>query len=495
MNRLLSRRTMLRGAGGVALTLPWLESLAPKNARASDAVRKRFLPIFLPNGAAELWKPETPGSGSGWQLSSVLQPLTALKSKLTVLTNLENYSAFNSKDAFPKVEPSHGRQPGGWLTCMDPETVRTQLKVGEANIPSVDQRIAKFLATQAQLPLPSLQVGLSTAFSYCDGQPCSNSRSISWDYSNHPLYKLVDPLEVFNQLAAVATPSTPTGSGGPDPALLKRVALNKSVLDAALANTNATRLRLGMQDQQRLDEFLTALRAVEVKATQASAGMGGLACTPIAKPTMSDPNKPVNNNDYARQNSATYYKGTHADVMNDLIVMAFQCDATRVISYMLEDERSEFTYDHVTRRTFTQTGSTEVGGTCPAYHNGGQHGTQDDFASITWWNVGKVAELCSKLDAIKEENGQTLLDNTLVMFGGAMHGSNHNCSELPMVLIGGGGGTFKTDQHVVFQQRWLRDLHHTVMTRMFGMSGPDVDGFGMERADQPKTEIKEILAV
>ena len=62
-------------------------------------------------------------------------------------------------------------------------------------------------------------------------------------------------------------------------------------------------------------------------------------------------------------------------------------------------------------------------------------------------------------------------------------------------LIGSGGGTFKTDQHVVFEKRWLRDLHHTVMTRMFGMSGPDVDGFGMERADQPRTEVKEILAV
>jgi len=163
----------------------------------------------LPNGAAELWKPLTPGSGAAWQLSSVLQPLSALKPKLTVLTNLENYSAFNSELPFPKVEPSHGRQPGGWLTCMDPEVVRTQLKVGEANIPSVDQRIAKFLAAQEQIPISSLQVGLSTAFSYCDGQPCSNSRSISWDYSNHPLYKLVDPLEVFNQLVAVRSPASP----------------------------------------------------------------------------------------------------------------------------------------------------------------------------------------------------------------------------------------------------------------------------------------------
>jgi hypothetical protein len=67
---------------------------------------------------------------------------------------------------------------------------------------------------------------------------------------------------------------------------------------------------------------------------------------------------------------------------------------------MLEDERSEFTYNHVTRRRFSETGSVEVSGTCPEYHNGGQHGTQDDFATITWWNATKVAELCEKLDAI-----------------------------------------------------------------------------------------------
>jgi hypothetical protein len=175
--------------------------------------------------------------------------------------------------------------------------------------------------------------------------------------------------------------------------------------------------------------------------------------------------------------------------------MAFQCDATRVITYMLEDERSEFAYDHVTKRTFTQDASTETSGKCGEYHNGGQHGDQNEFATITWWNVGKVAALCSKLDAIMEEDGKTVLDNTFVMFGGAMHGSDHACNRLPLALIGSGGGTFNTDQHVKFDRRWLRDLHFTVMTRMYGMSGADVDSFGVDRGNAPKTEIKEILAI
>jgi hypothetical protein len=489
MNRSLSRRAVLRGAG-VALALPWMESLQPKSALAQAEVRKRYLPIFLPNGAAEAWTPVGQGVGAAWKLSGVLDPLLPFKAKTTILTNLENGTSFNANGG-SSVEPSHGRQPGAWLTCQDPAVARMALGLAEANIPSIDQRIAKFLGSVT--PIPSLQVGLSTTESFCDGQPCSNSRTVSWGENNLPMYKLVDPLEVFNKMVGFAMPTMPGMTPMPDPELQKRLAMNKSVLDAVINNANATKAKLGRLDQQRLSDFLDSVRAVEIKATMASSGMGGLACTPIAAPTISTMANPIHTENFARQNSETYNKGTHADVMNELIVMAFQCDATRVITYMLEDERSEFAYDHVTRRTFSAESSTEASGTCGEYHNGGQHGNQDDFATITWWNVGKVAALCQKLDMLTEENGKTVLDNTFILFGGAMHGSNHACNELPMALIGSGGGTFKTDQHVEFTRRWLRDLHHTVMTRMYGMTGADVESFGADRADVPRSEISEIL--
>ena len=75
-----------------------------------------------------------------------------------------------------------------------------------------------------------------------------------------------------------------------------------------------------------------------------------------------------------------------------------------------------------------------------------------------------------------------------------MHGSNHSCGSLPIALIGSGGGKLKTDQHVAFTKRWLRDLHFTVMKDVFGMSGTGVDDFGVARADVPYMQIKEILA-
>ncbi len=475
MNR-FPRRLVLRGAG-VALTLPWLESLLPtKQAQAQAATApKRYMPIFLPNGASENWKPPSQGVGAAWTLGPVLDVFAALKSKVNVLTNFENGSVFNT-DGSEGVEPSHGRQPGAWLTGKSPDLEKERLgNIAEANGISIDQIMAKHAAFAGKTALASLQVGLSTVESNCDGQPCSNSRSISWAAPTQPMYKQVDPLEVFNKIVGVKAVADP-----------KRMARNKSIIDAVLENAARTQTKLGASDRVRFQEFIDAVREVEKRVTAVSMGMGGVACSAIDQPTMATVSSKA-----PRQTTGTYNKGTHADVMNDLIVMALQCDATRIVTYMLEDERSEFTYDHVKVRTFSATGSTEGSGTCPEYHTGGQHGSADAFASITRWNAGKVVELATKLDAIKEADGSSILDNTVMFFGGAMHGSNHKCNELPTMLIGGGKLGLAQDQHIVFTKRPMRDLHYTMMQKVFDMS--DVTDFGYDRTGAPIKVISELI--
>ena len=486
MNNIFSRRTLLRGAG-VALALPWLESLQPRSAiAASGTAPIRYMPIYLPNGAPDFWVPN--GTTSNWTLGSILDPLSALKSKVTILKNLENGSAFNANGG-SSVEPSHGRQPGGWLTCVDGYTVKHRLgTTQEANGISVDQIMAMH-ANFAGTPLPSMQVGLSTVHSSCDAPcegggscQCSVSRSVSWHTETQPMYKKVDPLTVFNLIAGVAMP----GTNNDPAAAAKRIALKKSILDGALESATATRARLSVADQARMDEFLDSVRAVELKATMVSEGMGGMACTLGTKPTM-----PTVTEDGIRQTTAKYNKGTHADAMNDLIVMAFQCNVTRIVTYMLEDERSEFVYDHVQKRTFTADTSTMSNGTCPEYHTGGQHGTPDDFASITRWNVSKVADLATKLDAIKEGNGLSILDNTVIFLGACMHGSDHACDRLPALLIGGAGGKLKTNQYISLNKRPLRDLHFTMMNSVFDMKQTN---FGANLTGAPISIINEIVA-
>jgi hypothetical protein len=474
---------VLRGAG-VALALPWLESLAPRAARAqSTSVRRRFLPIFLPNGASDFWRPASAGSGDEWRLSSVLEPFGAtIKAKLSVVTNLENGSVFNP-DGSASIEPSHGRLAGAWLTCVNAAEARSKLAVAEANGISVDQVLAQHDAFKSQAPLASLEVGLSTPLSSCDGEPCSSSRSVSWASSTLPLYKFVDPLQVFERIVGVARPTDPG-----DPAAVEaqnRVTRNRSVLDAVLENAQRTRARLGTSDQRRMDEFLDSVRAVERRVTGVSAGMGGLACNPAA-PSIA---KIEQSAAAPRQTTATYDKGLHADAMNHVIAMAFECDVTRVISYMLEDERSEFTYDHVQERAFTPESSTPKSGNCPEYHLA-QHQGGDVFASITWWNVGKVAELCRKLDDIEEGDGMSVLDNCVVLFGGCMHGGNHLADELPLALIGGSNLGLKNDQHLVLDKRPLRDLYFTLLNEVYGLGVTD---FGQNLTGAPPTTIAELL--
>jgi Protein of unknown function (DUF1552) len=483
MSRLLSRRALLRGAG-VALALPWLPSLLPRrlSAQAADLPR-RFLPIFLPNGASELWRPAQAGRGDAWKLTSVLEPFgAALKGKLSIVTNLENQSVFNTDGA--SIEPSHSRLAGAWLSCVDATKVRAQLASPEANGITVDQVLAQHATFKHQTTLASLQVGLSTPLGSCDGEPCSSTRSISWASSTQPMYKLVDPLEIFERMVGVVQPLDPT-----EPAALearKRVQREQSVLDAVQENAERTRARLGTSDQRRMDEFLESVRAVERRVTGVSAGMGGLACTTRSAPTLAR----VEQSALApRQTTENYDKGQHADAVNDLIVMAFECDVTRIVSYMLEDERSEFTYDHVEERTFTEDSSTPKGGPCPEYHLA-QHAGGDVFASITWWNVGKVADLCRKLDAIAEAPGVSVLDNCVVMLGACMHGGNHLATELPLALVGGGNLGLQTDQHLVLEERPLRDLYVTLLRDVYGA---DVADFGQHVGGVPPATITELL--
>jgi hypothetical protein len=484
-NRSFSRRTLLRGAG-VALALPWLDSLEPRPVRAQAAeVPRRFLPIYLPNGSHDFWRPTSAGSGDAWGLSSILEPFGAsLKPKLSIVTNLENGSVFN-RDGSAHVEPSHGRLGGAWLTCVDAAAVRSQLGLDEANGISVDQVLAQHPAFRDKSALASLQVGLSTPLSNCDGVPCSSSRSVSWASPTQPMYKLVDPLEVFHRIAGVAQQPDPGGAAAIE--AQKRLARNKSVLDAVLENATRTRARLGAGDQRRMDEFLDSVRTVERRVVGVSASMGGLACTLPAVDGMRSVEQSAT---APRQDTPSYSRELHADAMNDLIAMAFECDVTRVISYMLEDERSEFTYDHVQERAFTVDSSTPKGGACPEYHVA-QHAGGDVFATITWWNIGKVADLCRKLDAIKETNGVSVLDNSVVFLGACMHGGDHEGDQLPAALIGGANLGLKTDQHLVLDRRPLRDLYFTLLNDIFGLS---VSDFGQNLTGAPPTKIDQLLS-
>jgi hypothetical protein len=181
--------------------------------------------------------------------------------------------------------------------------------------------------------------------------------------------------------------------------------------------------------------------------------------------------------------------------MNDLIVTALECDVSRVISYMLDNSRSDLTYDWVERRDF-EAGGVVTSGTAGSYHasqHGGLHNT--DFASICHWMINVVADLATKMDAVPDGEG-TLLDNSLIMFSSDMHHGDHAAWDLPMALLGSGGGTFRQGEHIVLTEdvadaRQMRDFLFTIMNGYFDLG---VTAFGEDARGVPNALIEEILA-
>jgi hypothetical protein len=471
----LSRRAVLRGAG-VCLALPYLESL---RVQAQAAPSKRLVACYFPNGTSAMHWPVS-GKGSDYTLSPILQPLAKYKSRLSVFTNLENYSCAQENQG---VEPSHSRLCGAFLTCVDSDKVSKEMKAEIANGISFDQVIAQKMST----PLRSLELGLSTLNSSTDGRHAALSRSLAWASPTQPLYKEVNPQAVFDRLVAAGA-----REGVLDPQAAaqaaRRKALRLSALDFVRESATSLSAKLGREDRPKLDEYLTAVHSLEERTRGLSDEIeeqSNAMCKLIQRPTQT----------YALNVSNGYSRATHASLMNELIVMALRCDVTRVITLMLDDARSDFVYDHVAQRKFSATASVEGTGKCGGYH-GLQHAgdSNDGFASINWWFSTQMAALCDLMSAVPEGDG-TLLDHTLILYGGSMHGGDHDARPLPMALLGGTKVGIRQNQHLDYSStaagKPLRDLYYTILNGYFELG---VSSFGASVTGQKNQLISELLA-
>ena len=501
-NATVARRTFLRGSG-VALALPALQSLIPRRARAqATTAPRRFVPIYFPNGAGLEWW-DLKGSGKAWQPGPIMRPLLPVKAKTLVVRNMGNYTwrrdllTMSPKWYMPtpRVDlgtlmpagsfnlPTHSRQPGAMLACVDGDGVRrdmgVQVTTSPVNSITADQVIAQKLA--GKTPVNSLQLGLLNGPGLLDDRHSAFSRNMSWSDAKTPMGKELNPQAVFDAL--VAGGAGATGSmASPDvaAAAARRRALDKSALDALVSSTASVQRRLSTGDRAQLDQFLTGVRELEQRVVTVvpPAMTGGPACKPIARPAASTDG---NQDPVARMR-----------VMNDLIVMALQCDVTRVITYMLDNSRSDLVYSHVPRHDFTK--DVAATGMAGQYHGSQHAGLRDiTFASITNWQLGVAADLAQKMDKVIEGEA-TLLDNSLLMLFSDMHHGDHAGFDLPLVLMGG-RGVFRNDECVVLPEnpemsRQYRDLYFTVMNRFFNLG---VTSFGDDMRKIPNAIIQELL--
>ncbi|HXI60390.1 MAG TPA: DUF1552 domain-containing protein [Polyangia bacterium] len=410
----LSRRRFL-GGGAVVVGLPFLESMIPKAARAesSQGAAKRLLYWWIPNGVwMDSFRPTT--TGTGYAMPPVLAALEPLRSDFSVVTGLQN------DPAKPDQIGDHASGTSGFITCVHALKSTTNIRLGI----SADQVAANgLLKNGIKTRVQSLQLGIDGGSSAggCDsGYSCAYSRNVTWADALTPLPKVTDPLQAFQKLFMGYDPTASAAD------VARRRAYDKSVLDYVTGDISSLTVKLGKTDAAKLDQYLTGVRALEGEVMNAASG--NASCGTGTPPPA----------------AATDYP-THVKLMLDLIVLAFQCDATRVVSFMQGNSTSNQTYPFLTAN-----GAPINAGHHNISHHGGNPNNIAQLIAINTWTFQQVAYFLSKLKAIPDGPlGSNLLTNSAIFISSDISdGDRHNHNDMPIVLAGHGGGALKPGQHV-----------------------------------------------
>jgi hypothetical protein len=437
----LSRRAILRGFGA-AIALPWLEAMP---ARAGGGP-KRFGVFFLPNG---MWMPDfTPATtGSAYAMPPLLEPLAGVRDQLLVLSGLHN--------TFAGGEP-HSAAVGALLSGRATSTEPFDALEGGI---TVDQVIAQAVGQATRFP--SVQLGSESTFVCGVGgllgreAECGHLWDVSWADAATPLVKETRPQQVFDRLFG------DVGVQESAAAREKRRRYEQSILDAVLDDVSDLQGWLGAEDKQRLDAYLTGIHELERRLTVTSTPDG--ACAEDAQAWLDAASGEVDVQTHVRQ-------------MCDLMVLAWQCDATRVLTYMLGNGRSE--------RPFPFLG-------VPESHHYVTHHAGDPYKieatpTICRWEMAQVGYFLDRLASTLQPDGSSLLDSAAVLVcSGISDPDTHVGTGLPVIVAGRCGGALATGQHLQVD-RALPGLHVSLMQAM----GLSVSTFG----DADDTAVAEVLA-
>ena len=429
------RRAFLRGAG-VAIALPTLESLLP-SARAlaatagGPAMTASGMPLrmgfvaFANGSNYERWLPK--GEGRDYDLNETFEPMQSLKDRFQVVTSLAHDTANNWGDG----PGDHARSGASFLTgCHAWKTLGDRLHLGI----SVDQIAANAIGHTTRID--SLQLGVEGTRMYgsCDtGYPCAYQYNISWASESLPLAPEPNPRMVFERLFGSGTGSERAANQR------ERLGLRKSVLDYVLDDVKSMNNKLGRNDQQKIDEYLSGVRKIERDIEKAER-------FDLPEPTMAAPV------------GIPEDRGEHVDLMYDLMAVAFQTDSTRVISYCVAPEGSN--------RPFAELGIAE--GHHFLTHHAGNEEKILKVAKIERWYMERFARFLRKLEDMKDADGGSVLDNSMIVYGCAIgDGNRHNHDELPVVLAGGGGGTLTPGRHLKLREPTpMTNMYVSMLARM-----------------------------
>jgi Protein of unknown function (DUF1552) len=422
----ISRRTLLRGVGAT-VALPLLDAMVPAltaSQRTPAKPVRRLGVVYHPNGVVyENWLPK--GAGREFEFSRVLSPLQPFRDRVLVLTGLADRQA----EALGDGGGDHSRASGSYLTGVHVKKSDSIVLNGV----SMDQIAAKALERETQLSSLQLTVDANNLVGSCDtGYSCAYSNTLSWLTPTLPLMSENDPRVVFERLFG--------SSDSTDPRVrVTRLRRDRSILDSVTARVQQLQQKLGAADNTKISDYLESLRDVErriQKAEEQSALELPEVDRPVGIPDAFD---------------------EHVTLLYDLQVLAYQCDLTRVITFMYGREQSA--------RTYPQLGISDPHHQLTHHQNDPEK--LEKCTKIQTHHASLFTAYLDKLQSTSDGDG-SLLDNLVILYGAGLSNSDrHTHSPLPTVVVGGGAGTLKGGRHLVYPEGTpLTNLHVTLLEKV-----------------------------
>ena len=480
-DRSLSRRAFIRGLGGSVIALPFLEAFASRRALAQTAtgLPPRMVYLWFDLGVyRQTWMPTGTGTGP-LQLPPLLDPvLGSVRDELIMPKQVVNYYG----DSHGEGPGDHARSVGTFLTCahqrygtnndqprvalpQPPNATPPRIRNGQSTnnydaetftqqiVGSVDQ-VAARLPSNAPYLLRSLQIKRGGGGDSYHGDVM---RHLSWLDTTRPAPRFESPRQVFDQL--FSNQRTPADDQDPTPAI------ERSILSTVGPAVTRLQQRLGRNDQQRLDRYLTEIRDLEVKIAAAEASEG----PPVPACNLGD------ENDYTTNANIAFEQ--HIDLTLELLVKAFECDVTRIATYGMPYGGFGF------RRDAQGRSLTKAAHNFYSHHNDDVEAREGLQSISTFWAekfTGFVQALRDRVDL----DGQSILYNSMVMMGcGMMDGNSHNShrndASLPLLLAGQASGQWTTGRQLELGGPIkLADIHLNMLRNMGYEGGPFGDGDG-----------------
>ncbi|HEY2515453.1 MAG TPA: DUF1552 domain-containing protein [Polyangiaceae bacterium] len=417
----ISRRDLSIGLGLSLLLGPLMRGeLAERRAYASpSSTAKRLFLFFSPNGTvpSHYW-PTGSGTSFSFPSGSILEPLAPIQSDIVVCKGI-NFSDFDN----------HAPGMSGMLTGEPSNGIFGGV--------SVDQYLAQKLNTSA--PFRSIELGVLT-----DIWGAQNQTRMSYTAPGVFASPQQDPQAAFQRLfAGVAGAS---GAGDAGATMANVAARRKSVLDFVTADVQSLQNRLGAAERYKLDDHLTAIRAVEASLfPPAGSTSSAAACTSASAPGTPDPT-----------NMANF--PTIGKAQMDLAVLAMKCGLAPVVSLQWSFTVSPVVFSWLN---------------LSSGHHDLSHAQNADFITAERWYAQQFAYLVGQM-----KSAGLLADSLVVWVKELADSSLHNAVSVPMVIAGQAGGSIQTGRLVDFGGV----SHHLLLSSIVQAMGGSTSGLGADAA-------------